>query len=96
VYLIVVLCGENRDGSLCFQVDMGIVTLCFFGGFRSNYPCWSLPHSYEGNPVQSYSGFYGVVVYVFQTAFWSLCIFQSHGCGLMFMVFTSTYLRSRL
>jgi hypothetical protein len=35
---------------------MGIIALCFDGGFHSVYPCWLLPHSYEGNPVQSYSG----------------------------------------
>jgi hypothetical protein len=80
---------------------MGIIALCFVGGFHSVYPCWPLPHSYEGNHVQSYSGCYVVVVYVFQTAFWSLCIFQSHGHGFIhmvmgfFWVLASTYLRSR-
>jgi hypothetical protein len=62
---------------------MGIITLCFVGGFFSVYPCWSLPHSYEGNHVQSYSGCYVVVVYVFRTTFCSLCIFQSHGHGFI-------------
>jgi hypothetical protein len=47
---------------------MGIIDLCF-GGFHSVYPCWLLPHSYKGNHLQSYSGYYVVAVYVFGLPF---------------------------
>jgi hypothetical protein len=45
-------------------MNMVIIALCFNGGgFLSVYYFWLLPHSYEGNHVQSCSDCHLVVVY---------------------------------
>jgi hypothetical protein len=64
-------------------MTMGIITLCFNrGGFRFVYSFRLLPHSYEGNPVQSCSNCRLVVVYFSESCSWD----YSHGLGIKYIL----------